>query len=212
MGIASRVDRFDGLTVWTERYLDGDARALRHVYAMLAPTIRRHVQARVRDAARIDDVVQLTFIKAHRSRASLGTREHLDDAGILHWYLAIARNTAIDEARASRRRARRKLRLQHRPDHAEGFAPASCAPDPQQNLIERERRATTAARVRAAIAELPASMRQVVVLNKLRGVPIEAIAANLQVRPGPLRVRAHRAYRRLAEALSAGDTTTARAA
>jgi DNA-directed RNA polymerase specialized sigma24 family protein len=55
-------------------------------------------------------------------------------------------------------------------------------------------------------------MRQVVELNKLRGVPIEDIAADLDVRPGTLRVRAHRAYRRLAAALIGFDTTAAEAA
>jgi RNA polymerase sigma-70 factor (ECF subfamily) len=191
-----------GLAGWMERYLDGDARALRHIYEALAPTLRRHVQARVRDAARVDDVVQLTFIKAHRSRDSLRQRERIDDTGVLHWYLSIARNTAIDEARAAQRRIRRTQRLQHNAVDAVGFAPGRTDADPQTSMLIREARARDAARVRAAVAQLPEPMRIVVERNKLHGIPIDDIADDLHVRPGTLRVRAHRAYRRLAQALT----------
>lgn len=55
--------------------------------------------------------------------------------------------------------------------------------------------------VRAAIAQLPLKLREVVELHRLKGMPMAEIAARLQVREGTLRVRAHRAYKARARLL-----------
>jgi RNA polymerase sigma-70 factor (ECF subfamily) len=75
-------------------------------------------------------------------------------------------------------------------------------PTPEDVKLEREGIEATRQRVREAIDQLPPGQREVVRLHKLRGLSMGEIAERLEVRPGALRVRAHRAYKTLANLLS----------
>ena len=108
---------------------------------------------------------------------------------------------ALDHLRHTYRRDRRHDTLVARGDTA-GLG----APEPRQTLEEvslaAEARDEVGRRVRAAIDQLPPSQREVVQLHKLRGMSMSDIADRLGVRPGALRVRAHRAYKALANLLT----------
>lgn len=61
---------------------------------------------------------------------------------------------------------------------------------------EEARRARVSA-VHEAIAQLPPGQRVVVERHKLQGVPMHAVADQLGMKSGAIRVRAHRAYQPL---------------
>jgi RNA polymerase sigma-70 factor (ECF subfamily) len=200
------------LSTIMQAYLDGDFTALGRLYRILAPRVRRTVQGRIHDADLVEDVVQQTFVRAHFGRqgfraratdAAAGKPMVLSDEAVVAWYLAIARNTAIDGVRSEQRHRRGRVGVD---DDTTPLSPVDArnpVEDPEQSRIADESRAETRARVRAAIFELPASQRDVVVMHKLRGMPMQAVAEQLHVRPGAARVRAHRAYASLAKRLAA---------
>lgn len=196
-----------------DAYLEGDDRALAAVFRQLAPRIRRLVSSRVDDPDLVDDIVQLTFVKAHRGRHAFRARaDGKEDAArrgdaFVAWYLAIARNTAVDGMRSERRHQNRRVRplaVHHVDDQA--TSPllddiAAVDGDPETQWLEVERRESARDDVRAAIDALPTGQRDVVVLHKLVGLPMHEVAARVGIRPGAARVRAHRAYLTLASTL-----------
>jgi RNA polymerase sigma-70 factor (ECF subfamily) len=189
-----------------QSYLDGDFTALAKLYRLLAPRVRRTVQGRIHDADLVEDVVQQTFVRAHFGRQGFRARTAdavLSDEAVVAWYLAIARNTAIDGVRSEQRHRRGRVAVDDDTKPLFPLDARSQSVDPEESRMDDERRAETRARVRAAIFDLPASQRDVVVMHKLRGLPMQAVADQLQVRPGAVRVRAHRAYASLAKRLAA---------
>lgn len=189
-----------------QSYLDGDFTALAKLYRLLAPRVRRTVQGRIHDADLVEDVVQQTFVRAHFGRQGFRARTAdavLSDEAVVAWYLAIARNTAIDGVRSEQRHRRGRVGVDDDSKELFPLDARSQTVDPEETRIDDERRAETRARVRAAIFELPASQRDVVVMHKLRGLPMQTVADQLHVRPGAVRVRAHRAYASLAKRLAA---------
>lgn len=196
-----------------EAYLRGDDQALTGLFRVLAPRLRRFLQTRVDDADMIEDIVQQTFVKAHLGRHAFRARatdgRHSDDA-IIAWFLAIARNTAIDGLRSERRHQRGRVH--------EGDAGESCVDecpsdilDPEQRQIDDETRAALRARVRDAVARLSPSQRDVVTLHKLEGLSMQQVAERLHVMPGAARVRAHRAYLALHALLQPASAASAQA-
>lgn len=201
-----------------DAYLRGDDHALAGLFRLLAPRIRRVVQTRIDDPDLVDDIVQLTFVKAHRGRHAFRARLAEGDTGprddarrddaVIAWYLAIARNTAVDGVRSERRHQQRRVR----PTASQRAIDATVEPyddvaspelDPEARAIDAESRLAERERVRAAVDALPASQREVVRLHKLEGLPMQVVADRLHVRPGAARVRAHRAYLALARSLAA---------
>jgi RNA polymerase sigma-70 factor (ECF subfamily) len=82
------------------------------------------------------------------------------------------------------------------------------SPDPEQLGVAAQREQQIVDDVRAAIAQLPATQREVVEMHKLRGMSMADIATRLQVREGAVRVRAHRAYKALARLLEPKSLAT----
>ncbi|HWB80412.1 MAG TPA: RNA polymerase sigma factor [Nannocystaceae bacterium] len=187
-----------------DAYLQGDDHALADLYRLLAPRVRRVVRARIDDPDLVEDIVQLTFVKAHLGRHAFRSRTigAASDEAVVAWYMAIARNTAIDGVRSEQRHHRGRVReLEETTESC--VIDDGAHPDPEAVALDDEAREETRSRVRAAILALPASQRDVVVLHKLRGLPMQEVAEQLQVRPGAVRVRAHRAYLSLARTLAA---------
>src|ERR1043165_1678747 len=81
-----------------QRYCDGDAGAFRELYALAAPRLPGYLLKMARDRALADDLLQQTFLKVHRARAS-----YVRGADPLPWIYSIAHRTFIDEARKHKR-------------------------------------------------------------------------------------------------------------
>jgi RNA polymerase sigma-70 factor, ECF subfamily len=183
-----------------EAYVDGDDRAFSRLHDVLAPRVRSRLSRLVRNPATVEDLVQLTFLRAHAARDRFEALPERVDRAVEAWYLAIARNVALDHMRQTYRRDRRHDTLVARGDVA-GLGLPDAPLSAEQVALAREEQGEIARLVRDAIDELPESQREVVALHKLRGMPMADIGERLGVRPGALRVRAHRAYKALAGSL-----------
>lgn len=190
-----------GLHDLMDRYADGDQRAFAELHARLLPRVRARLHNMVRDAALVEDLVQLTFMRAHQARERFAAGEGGNpDRAVEAWYLAIARNVTLDHLRHTYRRDRRHATLEARGE-TEGMGASPELPTPEEVRLEQEALDETVRRVRDAIDQLPPGQREVVRLHKLGGLSMAEIASRLHVRPGALRVRAHRAYKALANLL-----------
>jgi RNA polymerase sigma-70 factor (ECF subfamily) len=183
-----------------EAYVDGDERAFARLHEALAPRVRSRLSRLVRNPATVEDLVQLTFLRAHAARDRFEPMPERVDRAVEAWYLAIARNVALDHMRQTYRRDRRHDTLVARGDVA-GLGLPDAPLTAEQVALAAEEQGEIARLGREAIDELPESQREVVALHKLRGMPMADIGERLGVRPGALRVRAHRAYKALAGTL-----------
>jgi RNA polymerase sigma-70 factor (ECF subfamily) len=191
-----------GLGELMERYLDGDQRAFTELFGRLAPLMRAQIRSKISDPATAEDLLQQTFMKAHGARERFATPEGSDpDRAVTVWYSAIARNATIDHLRKIYRD--RAIKLDTAGDDTTELLDGvrDAAPGAEERALEQERQLGLAARVRAALAGLPKTQREVVTMHKLEGIPMAEIAKQLGVREGTLRVRAHRGYKTLAAAL-----------
>jgi RNA polymerase sigma-70 factor (ECF subfamily) len=138
-----------------------------------------------RNDADAEDVVQDACVRAVRFFPSLRD----DDAR--GWLFAIVRNTWY--SRVSRRGGAAEAQpLENTRDE-----PVDDAPDPEARLLQQD----AVARVRAALDELPADFREVLVLRELEGMSYKEIAAVVRVPIGTVMSRLARARDRLAAAL-----------
>lgn len=193
-----------GLHEIMERYVDGDQAAFAQLHHALEPKVRSRLSRLIRDASTVDDLIQLTFLRGHAARERFASLPDRADRAVEGWYLAIARNVALDHLRHNYRRDRRHDTLLAKGDTA-GIGIPEAPVTAEEARISIESREEVARRVREAIEHLPPSQREVVTLHKLRGMSMAEIADRLGVRPGALRVRAHRAYKSLT-ALLAGPS------
>ena len=194
-----------------EAYVDGDDHAFQRLHTALEPRLRARLSRLVRDTAVVDDLVQLTFLRAHAARDRFASLPERADRAVEGWYLAIARNVALDHLRHNYRRDRRHETLIAKGD-VSGMGVPEAEPNAEELQMTLESGDEVARRVRAAIEQLPPGQREVVKLHKLRGMSMADIAQRLGVRPGALRVRAHRAYKALANILLPAESAAPGAA
>ncbi len=188
-----------GLYDQMERYIDGDPSAFTRLHARLQPRLRGFLMKLVRDDAAVDDLVQLTLLKAHLARERFSLQGGDPDGAVQGWYFAISRNVAMDYLRDKYRGDRRRAGGDDEADPVMDLPDAG--PNAEELGQQAERETEIIERVRTAIARLPPGQREVVELHKLRGMSMAEIAERLQVREGAVRVRAHRAYKALARML-----------
>ena len=190
-----------GLYDLMDRYVDGDKRAFAELHGRLTPRLRGFLLKLVRDEATVDDLIQLTMLKAHLARERFELRGGDPDGAVQGWYFAIARNVAMDSLR---KRGRQQKRVARSAEGEGGLANiADDALTVEQTVTESEAEAEIVDRVRVAISKLPPGQREVVELHKLSGMSMAEVAQRLEIREGAVRVRAHRAYKALARLLSA---------
>lgn len=184
-----------------DRYVDGDPAAFRLLHARLGPRLRGLLYKLVRDGDTVEDLLQITLLKAHLARERFAVPGGDPDGAVSAWYFAIARNVAMDHLRARTRAERRNARTDGTAeDGVEAIADAAPHIEAMHETAEREDE--IALRIQEAIASLPEGQREVVELHKLRGMSMAQVAERLQLREGAVRVRAHRAYKALARLMS----------
>lgn len=194
--------RDQGLGALMRRYVDGDEQAFRDLHRRLEPRVRIWVGRKIREPEAARDIVQAVFIKAHLARERFVVADDADaDRAVTVWYSAIARNAAIDAVRKIYRRRAHATQVGHEVTGELFERVASDEPDAEARISQAEGRAATRELVRDAVAQLPATQREVLELHKFQGLSMREISTRLSVREGTLRVRAHRAYKALAERL-----------
>ena len=166
-----------------ERIAARDERAFAQLYERHAASARVTARRACREQA--DDALQDAFFALWRDAAGFRARP----GGAVGWLHTIVRNRGVDLARQADVRARRFV-FDDRAVHE-----ARCERSaPDETVAGREERA----RLRAAVAGLPAPQREVVALAYFDELTQAEIAAHLRVALGTVKGRTRLALRRLA--------------
>lgn len=142
----------------------------------LSVVLRQFVRRRVGDVAWADDVEQEILWSVYRGRHTWNP-----ERPFLPWLYAVAHSRLIDAIRRERRLAAREVR--------------------DERLMETASRQSTGVSdvdrdgLRAALAALPDTQRRVLELLKLEDRSVNEVATELDLRPGNVRVIAHRALK-----------------
>jgi RNA polymerase sigma-70 factor, ECF subfamily len=170
-------------------YVSGDRRAFEQLFGRLAPRLHRFFRRSFTAEATADDLLQQTFLKLHKARAT-----YKPDMRVAPWAFAIAARVRLDEYRRRKRLAEDgDEESLARADELRGAdAPPPAALD-----------ADTAGAVRRAVDALPESQRVVIHLNRFEEMTFAEIATVLGTTEGAIKLRAFRAYATLREALAA---------
>jgi RNA polymerase sigma-70 factor (ECF subfamily) len=164
------------------RHVEGDPRAFEELYRLTAPRLRGYLSREARDPALAEDVLQITFAKVHRARAT-----YRRGAKVVPWLLVIARRSLWDERRGLRARGERLT--------ADGVLPEP----PAAPVADTE----GADALEHALSVLPGHYREALELTKLRGLSGGEAARLLSTTESAVKLRVHRAYRILREHLVA---------
>jgi len=172
-------------------YVSGERRAFEQLFGRLAPRLHRFFRRSFQAEATADDLLQQTFLKLHRARATYNA-----ELRVAPWAFAIAARVRLDEFRRRKRLAEDgDEEALARADEAQATAQASAA---AAGTID----ADTAEAVRRAVDALPESQRVVIHLNRFEGLNFAEIARVLGTTEGAIKLRAFRAYGTLRAALA----------
>lgn len=162
-----------------------DRRAFAPLYHRYGDRIWRYVLQRTGSPAVADDVLSETILGA------LESLERFDPerGSFATWIFTIASRRISDQQRGGRR----LWRLINRAGKYE----QRIMPDPLSSIVS----GIDAARVRAAVAKLPAADREIVILRYSAELSTRTIANIVGLTDGAVRVRLHRARQRLATEL-----------
>jgi RNA polymerase sigma-70 factor (ECF subfamily) len=174
----------------------GDAPAFEALVRAHAAAVVSIATAELGDPTTGAEVAQDVFVRLHRS---LSTFRH--EARLRTWLVRVTINACADQRRARRRRDRRLVPM-------EGIGPrdAGALVDRAESFESLESRRVDRVRVRAAIDELPAALRVLIVLRYDAGLEYREIAHTLSMPQGTVATRMARALRQLRAALSAPDS------
>ena len=164
-------------------YCAGERPAFDELFARYAPLLLRVARRQLATEDQARDVVQETFVRLHAARHDFRT-----DARLRPWVMTIAMNLVREHWRKTKRRK----------TSVDDTLDLRAAPAPERGPIEIRQREQA---VRAALATLPDSQREVVELHWLQERPFAEVAEIVGTSEGAVRVRAHRAYKKLKELL-----------
>jgi RNA polymerase sigma-70 factor, ECF subfamily len=187
--LLARLRRRPSLTGLMEEYIDGNPRAFAALHEAIEPRVRAWVRSLVGAQGPVEDLVQTTFLLAHRARHRWVAPPGADDRSVVAWFCTIARNATTSELR---RLAVRPVAVTGAGEPDSVDAQPSPVPDPEV-VLERQR--TEHAKREAlgeALLRLAPPQRAVMELL-LAGKPMAEIARTLGIKPVAARVRAHRA-------------------
>jgi RNA polymerase sigma-70 factor (ECF subfamily) len=179
---------------WATAYRAGETPRLRPLVEALARPLLAFAYRYVRDWDLAADLVQEAWLKIVANIASY-------DPGrsFATWARAILRNLCLSHLRKVAR-----LPLVAALDVAGDLAAARSADDPQQAVAQRE----LAWQLGRAVAQLGATQREVFVRIALENESRAAVAADLGLSTGHLRVLLHLARRQLARLLALEEETS----
>ena len=162
-------------------YIEGDANAFDQLYRRLGPQLFAYLVRLTGDRPRAEDLLQVTFTKLHRARAS-----YLRGAPVLPWVLAIARRSFLDERRSAKSRS-------------EDLSPDGSLPEPKR--VDESGAEDMADAVDRALDQLPETYREAIQLTKIVGLSLVEAADVLDTTPTAVKLRVHRGYTLLRDSL-----------
>jgi RNA polymerase sigma factor (sigma-70 family) len=165
-----------------EAYAGGDGAAFRVIFERYAPLLMRAMLRELYAREEANDLVQQTFLQLHRARADFDAGQKLKP-----WVFTIAMNLKREYFRRKKRRPERSLDAESGPEPAVGALGAA--------RVDARR---TLARV---MGDLPADQREVIELHWFDGLEFPEVATVVGASVSAVKVRAHRGYVRLRQAL-----------
>jgi len=154
------------------------------------PRIYRYVLSVVREPAEAEDLTQETFLRAHRKGESLR-----DPEAAVPWLYSIATRVCLDRLRQRARRAPQESEL-----NPETVSPPDSGPSAELR-VEQDEMSTC---VQSYVAELSDRYQAVLLLHDVHGLTCSKIAELLGDSLGSVKIRLHRARKRLQDALDSG--------
>jgi RNA polymerase sigma-70 factor (ECF subfamily) len=176
-----------GLESLMSGYQQADEDAARALIHRVSPILLRFFWVQFTNRRYADDLLQETWMRVHKARHTFRP-----GGPVLPWIIAIARHTAIDNYRKSRRVEASETQVDVLPE------PARPNPSSAQESTDLE----------ALLGALPESQREVILMLKVTGMTIEEVARATCSSAGSVKQRAHRAYRKLREVLLSGRRST----
>src|SRR5215213_3762356 len=168
-----------------------DSETFAALYERTFPRVYAYVASLLRDRSAAEDVTAQAFERAYRKRRSYRAARGSMDA----WVFGIARNAALDELRARKRRAK----LEGDPED-EG----ATSPEDQADMALRREA------VRTALASLSGQERDLIALKFAGGLSNGEIARVLRMSESNVGTRLHRTITKLREAcMTEADVLTA---
>lgn len=169
-----------------ERYANGEDAAFGDLYDLLAPRLMGYLRRIVRDATQVEDFAQATLLQMHRARGTF-----IRGASVLPWAFAIARRLVIDDFR----------RRKHAPPIALDDEALGEIVSPQSSPHARAEASELATLIERTLAAMPEPQRVAFKLLKMEGLSVAEAAALLLTTEMSVKLRAHRAYEMLREAI-----------
>lgn len=158
----------------------------------------RYLASLLDDAALARDLAQETFLRVHRGLEELRSPEARTT-----WIYRIASNLALDYLRSrTSRQDRQTVSLEAELLSGQGAGPSPSSEElSAEGRLEQEEMAEC---LRHYIHELPEASRACLILRDLEGLGEEAVAEILGCSLGVVKVRTHRARKKLRERLRQG--------
>lgn len=175
----------------TQRCRAGRREALAELLRQHRPLVCRLARHLVGNDGDVEDVVQDVLVAVVG-----GIRRFRGEARLTTWITSITVRTALRHAQSRRRRDERQSPLEATSSSQEARAVAGA--DPVAAVEARD----FADHLRAAIAELPAPQRAVVVLRHVEGMELREIAQVLRTPVGTVKSRLHHARRALRRSMA----------
>ena len=159
--------------------------------------VYRYILGMVRNSAEAEDLTQETLLRACDKLATLE-----DPARLVSWLYRIATNVTYDRFRQASYRHRPQPLSEdgERLDWESAVNVAETGPRLDKLMEQREMSSC----VQDYIAALPESYRAVILLHDVQGLTNPEIAEMLELSLATVKIRLHRARRRLREALGEG--------
>lgn len=163
------------------------------LFAAYQARIRRYVLSMVHDPDEADDLTQDVFLQAHRRLSSLR-----DPDAVVSWLYRIATHVCYDRYRKVSRQPRPQRFDQNAPS-----VPPADAGDGESSLGQVLERAEMGACVRSYLDQLADDYRNAILLHDLEGLTNAEIAEMTGASLDAVKIRLHRARRKLEAVLSA---------
>jgi len=164
---------------------DGDLE-FQHIYDAFRPKIHRYL-ARLTGAAEADDLTQEVFIKVNR-----GLKGFRGESNLSTWIYRIATNAAMDHLRRPPQMTT-EMSAVDTENEEESMGLRGKVSFIDQQLIRKEMNTC----IRNVIKNLPEDYRTVIVLGELEELRNHEIAEILQVSIDTVKIRLHRARKKL---------------
>lgn len=164
------------------RYQSGDFAAATTLIDRISPQLHRFFAAQFASRPHADDLLQETWLRIHRVRHTYRPGEP-----VLPWFYAIARHVRVDHFRKVIRTTSREQSLQEMSVVAAPYSGRSGQTDDLEALL----------------APLSESQREVIEMLKVAGMSLDEVARATSCSVGSVKQKAHRAYEKLRQKMSA---------